>query len=425
MRTLPNDLPSLPDGWSYQVLGELLADRGISYGVVQPGQRVSDGVPMIRVNNIKDGKIREDDIFRVDEAIECGYLRTRLLGGEVLLTLVGSLGECAVVPERLSGWNIARAVGMIPVRSDVSPEWVAYCLRSSILQRYMRDWATTTVQATLNLRDVAKLPVPLPPRTEREAIVSIVKALDDKIDLNRRLNQALEAIARAIFKSWFVDRGPMREGRPGFSGAPKESQVETIPDGWAVESVYRVANVLYGAPFSSSLFNEIGVGLPLMRIRDLVSQEPNVFTAERHPKGFTAKPGDLVVGMDGEFRIHLWRGPESLVNQRICLFRPKIGIPRAFVRYSLEKPLEFFERSKSGTTVIHLGKADIDTFRIVVPDQGALDAFSEVTEPLFDHILANEAESRTLAALRDTLLPKLLSGEIRVKQAEKVVGESV
>jgi type I restriction enzyme S subunit len=125
--------------------------------------------------------------------------------------------------------------------------------------------------------------------------------------------------------------------------------------------------------------------------------------------------------MDGEFRAHLWRGPEAWLNQRLCCFRPTQGIPRAFVHYSIENLLNFFERSKTGTTVIHLGKGDIDTFRVLVPPGQVLEGFARVVDPVDARIVNAAQETRTLVALRDTLLPKLISGEVRVTQAERMV----
>ena len=125
--------------------------------------------------------------------------------------------------------------------------------------------------------------------------------------------------------------------------------------------------------------------------------------------------------MDGEFRAHVWRGPDSWLNQRVCQFVPEACIGTAYLYLALRAPLAFFERAKTGTTVIHLGKKDIDTFRVVVPPPNVLARFRNLTEPLVKRMIVNERASRTLAALRDTLLPKLISGEIRVPEAEQAV----
>ena len=214
---LPDALPAIPEGWRYESLGDLVEERGVSYGVVQPGDITADGVPIVRVNNIRNGRIDTSDMLKVESDIEAKFQRSRLRGGEVLLTLVGTLGEVAIVPENLRGWNVARAVGVIPVRKDPGSLWVSICLRSTFIQHCIRTWATTTVQATFNLRDLAKLPIPIPPTDVRQSIAEVLGALDDKIELNRRMNATLEATARALFQSWFVASTP---SAPSSTAAP-------------------------------------------------------------------------------------------------------------------------------------------------------------------------------------------------------------
>ncbi len=265
----------------------------------------------------------------------------------------------------------------------------------------------------------------LPPLPEQRAIARILGTLDDKIEANRRMNETLEAIARALFKSWFVDFDPVRakaEGREPagmdaetaalFPDSFEETELGEVPKGWSVTGIYDVAEVIYGAPFSSKRFNDKGNGLPLLRIRDLATQEPQIFTTENHPRGTKVKQGDVIVGMDGEFKVHLWSGPISWLNQRVCMFVPKEGVPSFFVMLSLEEPLAFFERSKVGTTVIHLGKSDIDSFKIIIPNREVLRVFSVLVDPICKKIILNSNESRILATIRDALLLKLLNGDL-------------
>lgn len=293
--------------------------------------------------------------------------------------------------------------------------------------------ASTDMAPYLSLSDQRRLKLTLPDGSSQKAIAAVLEALDQKIVLNRRMNGTLEAIAQAIFKSWFVDFDPVTAkavGRrlPGmdsetaslFPAGLRESDAGRTPAGWHRGSVYEVSRVIYGATFASRLFNRDGRGLPLIRIRDLGTHAPEVFTDEQHPNGTRIRAGDIVVGMDGEFRAHVWRGPESWLNQRVCHFRPRNEAPVAFVFFSILEPLADIERGEVGTTVSHLGKADIDEFRIVIPEKRVLTRFAELTTSLMERILANAAESRTIALLRDTLLPKLLTGEIRVREAEKL-----
>ena len=157
------------------------------------------------------------------------------------------LFRSAIVPESMKGWNVARAVGVLPVRQDPGSRWVAICLRSALCQHCIRSWATTTVQATFNLRDVANLPIPLPPAALRDRIAHILGTLDDKIELNRRMNATLEGISQALFKSWFVDFDPVRQKAAGkqpvgmdaqpaalFPDSFEESDIGEVPCGWGI-----------------------------------------------------------------------------------------------------------------------------------------------------------------------------------------------
>jgi type I restriction enzyme S subunit len=280
---------------------------------------------------------------------------------------------------------------------------------------------------SINTKILSDIPICYPPLPTQHAIARILGSLDDKIELNRKMNETLEAMARAIFQSWFVDFDPVRakaEGRDTellpeiaalFPDGFEEVDGREVPRGWGIGSIYEIADVIYGSPFSSKLFNTDKRGLPLIRIRDLSTQDPEIFTDEDQPRGEKINHGDIIVGMDGEFKIHVWTGPISWLNQRVCKFAPKNLNSTLFLKYSILDPVSFFERSKVGTTIIHLGKSDIDTFRILIPSKEILAKFGEITEPISQKIVANAIESRTLAHMRDALLPKLMSGEIQVE----------
>ena len=277
----------------------------------------------------------------------------------------------------------------------------------------------------------------LPPLAEQRAIARILGALNDKIELNRKLNATLEAMARALFKSWFVDFDPVRakaEGRAPsgmdaetarlFPNALVESQLGPIPKGWRVGSIYELSSVDYGAPYASSRFNTEKRGLPVVRIRDLVDQTPAIWTDEEHARAVRLADGDVVVGMDGEFRAHLWGSGPALLNQRACRFSPRDAKDGTFVRLSVGPCLEFVERTEVATTVIHLGKSDIDQFRVVIPSRAILDAFAIIAGPFIEKQIVTSHESRSLVRIRDVLLPRLVSGELSVAQAELVGGPS-
>jgi type I restriction enzyme S subunit len=316
---------------------------------------------------------------------------------------------------------------------EADTRFLMYSLAAADISGYL----TGSTMPKLTQGNMNRIPLLAPPLAEQRAIAHILGTLDDKIELNRRMSETLEAMARALFQSWFVDFDPVRakmEGRD--PGLPKEiadlfparlvdSELGEIPEGWEVGSVYEVADVIYGAPYSSAWFTNGEVGEPLIRIRDLPSESPSVRTPEVHLKGYKVRPGDIVVGMDGEFRAYLWGGPEGWLNQRVCVFKPKPESSAAFVRNAIVQRLADVEATETATTVIHLGKADIDRFRVVLSRSDVADRFNRICQPWYDRIVTAKQESRTLATLRDALLPKLISGELRVRDAERIVTEVV
>ena len=398
-------MSELPEDWERHALSGLVdEDRGICYGIVQPGSHARDGVPIVRVNNIKFGRIETNDALRVSSDIEAKYRRSRLRGGEVLLTLVGSLGESAVVPTELAGWNVARAVGVIPVKPEIGSRWVELCLRSSLSQNFIGTRATTTVQATFNLRDLANIPIPLPPKKEREAIASVLGALDDKIELNRRMNETLEAMARALFQNWFVDATQ--------AGLPKD---------WRESTVDEEFNLTMGQSPPGESYNETGDGIPFYQGRtDFGFRYPTARIFCTAPTRF-ANAGDTLVSVRAPVGSVNMAAEKCPVGRGVAAVRHKSG-SRSYTYYfmrSLEPDFARFEAD--GTVFGSINKANFHAIKRATPPPALVEAFEKLVFPIDQRIENNENESRTLAALHDALLPKLLSGELRVPAAAKLV----
>ena len=217
------------------------------------------------------------------------------------------------------------------------------------------------------------------------------------------VNKNLFEQMQALYKAWFVDFEP-------FGGVR--------PLNWNDTNIYAIANIIYGAPFASKLFNTDGLGKPIIRIRDLKEQAFVTFTTEEHPKGHLIQPGDIVVGMDGEFRPYIWGNEPAWLNQRVCIFESNRPQGKAFVLYTIKPLLNKIEQTQVATTVIHIGKKDFDAFEIILPDEATLDSFDSITAPMIEQIVNNRLQNKRLAVLRDTLLPKLMSGELDVSNIE-------
>ena len=270
-------------------------------------------------------------------------------------------------------------------------------------------YVTGCAQPKLNQENLRNIEIELPSHIDR--IASILSSLDRKIELNNKINADLEEMAQAIFKNWFVDFEPFKDGKF------VNSELGMIPEGWKVGSPYEYVKVVYGAPYKSAKFNDNGEGLPLIRIRDLKDCKPQFYTPEILPQTEYVNMGDIVAGMDAEFVPHIWKGKTGLLNQRVCKLIPQqTSISNLFVLYLMKPELEFVQSYKTGTTVSHLGKADIDKFVVVLPPLEVVEDCSKLLDSILQRIKNISAESRNLSLLRDTLLPRLMSGEIEVPE---------
>lgn len=390
---------------------QTLVKRKIGYGIVQPGPSVQKGVPIIKVNNIISGLYDTKHLDKTTVENDAKYQRTKLKGGELIVTVVGTCGKTAIVPPQFVGCNLVRATCLIDIEDETICRWIKYYIDSPQGQAYINRNLNTTVQATLNVKNLNEMPIPFYSKEYTSNVVKILSSLDRKIELNNKINADLEEMAQAIFKNWFVDFEPFKNGKF------VDSELGMIPEGWKAGSPYEYVKVVYGAPYKSAKFNDNGEGLPLIRIRDLKDCNPQFYTPEILPQTEYVNMGDIVAGMDAEFVPHIWKGNTGLLNQRVCKLMPQqTSISNLFVLYLMKPELEFVQSYKTGTTVSHLGKADIDKFVVVLPPLKVVEECSKILDSILQRIKNISAESRNLSTLRDTLLPRLMSGELEVPE---------
>lgn len=295
-------------------------------------------------------------------------------------------------------------------------------------------------QPSLNRNFIYSIPVRIPPLAEQKAIAAVLGALDDKIELNRRMNATLEAMARALFQSWFVDFAPVRAKLDGrkpigldettaalFPEHLEDSPLGHIPKGWTATTLGACIGFRSGFSFKSQDWQESGV--PVVKIG---SVKPGIidltqvsYVSEeiaQQAARYRLRTGDMLIGMTGyvgEVGLVPPSDNPPLLNQRVGKFvMAKPGTESLGIWYCTTRQPEFkafVEARSHGTAQANVSGESIMEFPLVVPPSGILDAFNRECQPLLDRILSNHGESRTLATLRDTLLPKLLSGELSVE----------
>jgi len=306
-------------------------------------------------------------------------------------------------------------------KSDLDMRWLFYAIKHHKLGE-IDDGSPipSTTRAAVYVRDLQ-----VPPLTEQRAIAHILGTLDDKIELNRRMNETLEAMARAIFKSWFVDFDPARakaEGRnPGlpkpianlFPDSFEDSELGEIPRGWDTSSLDAIARVTSGnRPTCRSDEPTDECSIPLYGGGGRMGYVPSPLYEK--PILFTGRVGTL--GLIFRTSEPSWPSDNTLiVEPQDDFFDFTYFVLKGFDLITLNR----------GSTQPLLTQTDLKRQQFVLPSEPIVSAFAEISVPIFHQIAANADQSRTLAALRDALLPKLLSGEIRVGDVERIIGRNV
>lgn len=383
--------------WREYKFSDLLVDESISYGIVQPGFHTEiNSVPIVRVNNIKNGKIKTDEVLKVASEVEEKYLRTRLTGGELLITVVGSIGECAIVPEALKGWNVARAVSVARIKNDFDKHFIKYCFKSEDLIFQMYGNTNDTVQPTLNLSSLKELIFTLPKFEEQKAIASVLSSLDGKIDLLHRQNATLETMIETLFRQWFVE-----EAREDWEERPLSSTA-TFLNGLACQKI----------PPKNMLDR-----LPVLKIKELsggISDASDWATTEIKPE-YIIENGDVIFAWSASLMVKVWDGEKCILNQHLFKVTSDEFPKWFYLGWCKHHLKEFIAISAShATTMGHIKRGDLDAAMVVVPTEGELKVMSEKMMPLLDKQIANAKQIKLLEKLRDNLLPKLMSGEVRV-----------
>ena len=284
----------------------------------------------------------------------------------------------------------------------------------------------------VSLSDQRRMRITLPPLAEQRAIAHVLGTLDDKIELNRRMNETLEEMARALFKSWFVDFEPVRakmEGRwrrgeslPGmpaelyelFPGRLVGSEVGEVPEGWEVKALDGIATFLNGLALQK--YPATGdAALPVIKIAQLRAGHTigsDSASAEIPPQ-YVVHDGDVLFSWSGSLELVVWAGGDGALNQH--LFKVwSDSYPQWLYYHWVREHLRGFREIAAGkaTTMGHIKRHDLSDALTVIPPAAMLKAMDGHTRPLLQEGLSLRIQSRTLATLRDALLPELVSGEV-------------
>jgi type I restriction enzyme, S subunit len=427
------------------------ACSAIDYGLTASASDAAVGPRFLRITDIVSGHIDWKTVPYV-AADEDTIAKYRLHDGDIVLARTGaSTGASSYVKEPPFA-VFASYLVRLKAKPEFDPRFLAYYLKSDAFLSFIRAvLGDKSAQPNASASTMTQAPLRTPmSKDEQQTIAHILGMLDDKIELNRRMNETLEAMAQAIFRSWFVDFDPVRAKAEGqwrrgesFPGLPAhlwylfpsrlvDSELGKIPEGWEVKKLSALCSTQY--EFTASAVDE-PIGPMFLRLTDINKRNwiewgdvPHCTIDPDLRASYALEVGDLVVARMAD------PGKSAIIEEEIdavfasYLVRLKTpSLAHSYYVYGFLKSelyADYAEGAKSGSVQANMNAKVIVGASLVVPPKVVMEQFLRAVLPLRQRLVANVRESVTLASLRDTLLPKLISGELRVKDAERFSGRA-
>ena len=433
--------------FSEHVLGDLCESRnGVQTGPfgsqLHKKDYVEVGTPIITVEHLGDNRIIHRNLPRVSDNDKERLNKYVLREGDIVFSRVGSVDRRSLVRSEEDGWLFSgRCLRVRPDPNRIDSVYLSYFLGHPAFKEHIRSIAVGATMPSINTKILKDVMVYIPSLSEQRRIAHILGTLDDKIELNRRMNETLEEMARAIFKDWFVDFGPVRakmEGREAylpeeiwrlFPDRLVESELGEVPEGWGVR---RLGDVIQVNPKRSLTRGAVA---PYLAMANMPTKGHSPIEVVDRPfgSGMRYRNGDTLVARitpclengktayvdflnDGQIG---WGSTEYIV------LRPDPPIPTQFA-YCLARTADFLDfavHNMSGTSGRQRVSGDaISSYRLAVPvDLGIPEAFGRLVEQLFVQAFQNARQSRTLVDHRDAMLPRLVSGKVKTQDTDKMV----
>ncbi|ABD67792.1 restriction modification system DNA specificity domain [Rhodoferax ferrireducens T118] len=411
---------------------------------------VDQGVPVIRGQNM-GGRWVAGDFACVSTEKAAALSANTARPGDIVFTQRGTLGQVALVPDSPYETYV---VSQSQMKLTVDPEkadslFLYYLFSSPIQQEYIRQNSIQVGVPHTNLGILRDTPVVLPKSVDvQKDIARQLGTLDDKIELNRRMNETLEAMARAIFQSWFVDFDPVRAKASGESAdsicqrlglTPKllalfpdsfeDSELGEIPSGWMIGSIGTLANVTGGSTPNTKEPKYWDDGVHCWATPKDLSRlsSPVLLETERKVSddglaqigSGLLKPGAVLLSSRAPIGYRVINEVPVAVNQGFIAMTPNSGVSKYFLLYWAEWAHDEIVSRANGSTFLEISKANFRPIPVVRPTDALFEKFDQYVGPLYKRIVSNEQEKQLLVAQRDSLLPKLLSGEVMVAAEEE------
>jgi type I restriction enzyme S subunit len=410
------------------------------------------GIPYLTSKNIGSGYLKLEKVDFIDkkdfEKLFSKNSRAirRPLPGDVLIGIIGTFGNAYRYKET-DYFGISSSIAILrPDPSLLDADYLYYVVTSDSFKQQHSSYKSGSVQGYTNIPTIKCLSIPIPPLPEQKAIARILSSLDDKIELNQQMNRTLEAQARAIFKSWFVDFDPVRAKMDGrqpigmdaataelFPDAFEESELGMIPKGWKVETFDRIVDILNGGTPKTSVPEYWNGNIPWFSVKDtpdtsdlfVLDTERKITKLGVEKSSTQILPvGTTIITARGTVGKVALVSTEMAMNQSCFGIKGVNGYSDLFIYYQLRTLISDLQQNTHGSVFDTINRDTFKSVKAAVFTPLVAQKFDKTIESLVLKIKHNLIKNTTLSTLRDTLLPKLMSGQIRVKDAEKMVVEA-
>lgn len=410
----------MPNNWKTYKLGEI-ADIQNGYAF-KAAELVDSGTPIIKIKNIISPNVSIEDVSYFNGNITSQLEKYIAKQGDFLISMTGSTVNVMSSAVGKMGRYRINDVSLINQRVGkiyvTKPELVSFEYLCQYLNRYEIHYSLalnatgSANQANISPAQIKDIDILLPSLLEQQSIASILSDIDDKIENNLTINKTLEEMAMALYKHWFVDFGPFQDGEF------VESELGMIPKGWEVKSVYDIATYVNGAAFKpSELIEEGKYVIKISELNGGISKNTGKSVKEVKPEQII-KDGSVLFSWSATLDIFLWDRGEALLNQHIFNVLPNNTLSKEVLYFLLKNIIAYFKAiaADRATTMGHIKITHLKETLISIPNKEIQIEIDRLFKPLFDQILENLTENQTLTQLRDSLLPQLISGAVRLKE---------
>lgn len=420
----------MPENWKTYKFEDLY---DIASGLSKSRDQFGFGYPFVTFKDVFYNWFLPENLGDLANTNEKEQIKGGIIKGDIVLTRTSEtlheLGMSSVAlkdyPKSTFNGFCKRLRQKEESSLKIEPVFMAYFLRSKFFRNEISKYAAMTTRASLNIAAINSLSVTLPPDDEQKAIASILKPLDDKIENNLAMNKTLEDMAMVLYKHWFVDFGPFKEGK--FI----ESELGKIPEGWEVNPISHFGNIICGKTPSKKKeenFTTQG-GILFIKIPDM---HGNVFVTETTDKlseiGNSSQlkkllpQGCINVSCIATVGLVTINPMPAHTNQQINSIVPKSKITTYFLYNTMITYKDrFLNEASGGSATLNMNTTTFSGIEILTPSNDVLSSFDTIVSPWFNLMLENQNQNQSLISLRDTLLPKLISGEVRLTEFEEKI----